>query len=67
MASRFALPGQPSYWVAYCLLAQAEVDAVLGRRASARTLAANALAQLVPTAGRDLPLTQKAAEMAEAP
>jgi serine/threonine-protein kinase len=67
LASRFALPGQPSYWVGYCLLAQAEVDAVLGRRASARTLAAKALAQLVPTAGRDLPLTQKAAEMAEAP
>jgi len=66
LASRFALPGQPSYWVGYCLLVQAEVDAALGRP-SARTLASGALAQLVPTAGRDLPLTQKAAEIAAAP
>ena len=67
LASRFALPGQPSYWVGYCLLVQAEVDTALGRRASARALAANALGQLAPTAGRDLPLTQRAAQIAQAP
>jgi hypothetical protein len=67
LASHFALPGQPSYWVGYCLLVQAEVDAVLGRQASARTLAVNALAQLALTAGRDLPVAQKAAQIAEAP
>jgi hypothetical protein len=67
LASRFALPGQPSYWVGYCLLVQAEVDAALGRRESARALAVNALAQLALTAGRDLPLAQEAAQIAEAP
>ena len=40
IATRFALPGKPSYWVGYGLLVQAEVDEARGRAASNRVPAA---------------------------
>jgi tetratricopeptide (TPR) repeat protein len=67
LASRFALPGQPSYWVGYCLLVQAQVEVALGNRAAARAHAANALEQLLPSAGKDVRVTRKATEMAATP
>ena len=64
IASEFALPGEPSYWVGYCLLVQAEVQRALGRKEPARQLAAQSQVQLVPTVGAEHPSTQKAARLA---
>jgi tetratricopeptide (TPR) repeat protein len=67
LANRFALGGQPSYWVGHSLLVQAEVETALGHRSAARALAADALAQLTPTVGREHPAARKAAEITQAP
>jgi serine/threonine-protein kinase len=64
VATRFALPGKPSYWVGYGLLVQAEVDEARGRAASPRELAARSLLQLAPTVGTEHPLARRAAAMA---
>ncbi len=64
IATRFALPGKPSYWVGYGLLVQAEVDEARGRAASPRELAARALVQLAPTVGAEHALARTAAAMA---
>lgn len=64
LAGRFALPGEPSYWVGYSELAQARVELALGNTESARAFSAKALAQLTPTVGLDHPLTAKAAALA---
>jgi serine/threonine-protein kinase len=63
IATRFALPGKPSYWVGYGLLVQAEVDEARGRAASPRDLAARALLQLAPTVGANHVLARRAAAM----
>jgi tetratricopeptide (TPR) repeat protein len=65
LASQFAVPGEPSYWVGYSQLAQARVELALGNTESARAFSAQALAQLMPTVGRDHPLTGKAAALAQ--
>jgi eukaryotic-like serine/threonine-protein kinase len=61
IANRFAIPGDPSYWVGSCLLVQAQVDSALHRPESARDLAARAMAQLIPAIGKDHPLVREAA------
>ena len=63
LARKFALPGQPSYWLGLALLAQVDVEQALGHGARARELAAEALAQLTPTVGTDHPQTKKAAAL----
>jgi tetratricopeptide (TPR) repeat protein len=63
IANGFAIPGDPSYWVGYCLLVQAKVENELHRPASARDLAARARSQLVPTIGKDHPLVRQAARI----
>jgi eukaryotic-like serine/threonine-protein kinase len=65
LAGQFAVPGEPSYWVGYSQLAQARVELALGNTESARAFSAKALAQLIPTVGRDHPLTGKAATLAQ--
>ena len=64
IATRFALPGKPSYWVGYGLLVQAEVDEARGRAASHRELGARSLLQLAPTVGTEHALARRAAAMA---
>ena len=51
MAGRFAISGEPSYWVGHALLVQAEVDQAMGNTSSARERAARAAAELAPTVG----------------
>ena len=63
LARKFAIPGQPSYWLGLSLLAQVEVEQALGHSARARELSAEALAQLAPTVGTDHPLTKRAAAL----
>ena len=65
LASQFAIPGEPSYWVGYSQLAQARVELALGNTESAQAFSAKAFAQLMPTVGRDHPLTGKAAALAQ--
>jgi tetratricopeptide (TPR) repeat protein len=65
MAGQFAVPGEPSYWVGYCLLEQADVEQALGNTASARAFAAKALLQLTPTVGGAHRVTKRAAAMAD--
>jgi tetratricopeptide (TPR) repeat protein len=64
LARRFALPGQPSYWLGLGLLAQVDAEQALGHVAVARERAAEALAQLTPTVGADHPQTRRAAALA---
>jgi serine/threonine-protein kinase len=63
LASKFAIAGQPSYWVGYGLLVQAKVDAALHRLPSSDDFAARAVSQLAPTVGKDHPLTRQAAAL----
>jgi hypothetical protein len=65
LAAQFAVPGEPSYWVGYSQLTQARVELALGNTESARAFSAKAFAQLMPTVGRDHPLTGKAAGLAQ--
>jgi ATP/maltotriose-dependent transcriptional regulator MalT len=65
LARKFALPDQPSYWLAMALLAQVDVEQALGHAGEAHALAAEALSQLTPTVGVDHPLTLKAAVLAK--
>ncbi|HEY7639385.1 MAG TPA: protein kinase [Steroidobacteraceae bacterium] len=64
LAQKIATPGQPSYWLGFTLLTQADVEQTLGHAARVRELSAQALAQLTPTVGADHPLTKKAAALA---
>jgi serine/threonine-protein kinase len=64
LATQFALPGQPSYWVGYSQLTQARVELALGNPESAQAFSTKALAQLTPTVGLDHPLTGTAAALA---
>ncbi len=65
MAGRFAIPGEPSYWVGHALLVQAEVDEALGNPASARERAGRALAELVPTVGAEHAEARRAAALVQ--
>jgi serine/threonine-protein kinase len=60
VARKLAFSGRPSFWVGRSLLVQAEVERARGNAASAAALAAEALAQLVPTAGEDSPPARQA-------
>jgi eukaryotic-like serine/threonine-protein kinase len=64
IARKFALPGQPSYWLGLALLAQVDVEQALGHDQEARKLSIEALAQLDPTVGSEHPLTRRAAALA---
>ena len=64
MAGQFAVPGEPSYWVGYCLIVQADVEQALGNTASARAFAAKALLQLTPTVGLAHRVTKHAVAIA---
>ena len=64
LARKFAVPGQPSYWLGLSLLAQVDVEQALGHTARAQELSAEALVQLTPTVGADHPLTRRAAALA---
>ena len=61
---KFAIPGQPSYWLGLSLLAQGDVEQVLGHASRVRELSAEALSQLTPAVGANHPLTRKAAALA---
>lgn len=65
LARKFAMPGQPSYWVGLALLTQVDVEQALGHAGPAQQLSVDALAQLSPTVGTDHPLTRKAAALAK--
>jgi serine/threonine-protein kinase len=64
IARKFAVPGQPSYWLGVGLLAQVDVEQALGHADAVRQLSVEAVAQLSPTVGADHPLTRRAAELA---
>jgi tetratricopeptide (TPR) repeat protein len=64
MAGQFAVPGEPSYWVGYCLIVQADVERAIGNTASARAFAAKGLLQLIPTVGLVHRVTKHAAAIA---
>jgi ATP/maltotriose-dependent transcriptional regulator MalT len=64
LARKFAVPGQPSYWLGVALLAQVDVQQSLGDAERVRELSAEALSQLTPTVGVDHPLTKRAAALA---
>lgn len=64
LARKFAVPGQPSYWLGLALLAQADVAQALGHAADVQKLSAEALPQLSPTVGADHPLAKRAAALA---
>lgn len=64
LARRFAVPGQPSYWLGLSLLAQADVEQALRHTVDVQKLSAEALSQLSPTVGADHPLTKRAAALA---
>jgi serine/threonine protein kinase/tetratricopeptide (TPR) repeat protein len=64
IARKFAVPGQPSYWLGVGLLAQVDVEQALGHTDAVRKLSAEALVQLTPTVGADHPLARKAADLA---
>jgi len=63
-AAKMALPGEPSYWVGYCLLVRSEIESAAGRAETARRLASQSLAQLSPTVGPDHPHTRNAQALA---
>jgi tetratricopeptide (TPR) repeat protein len=65
LARKFAIAGQPSYWLGLSLLAQVDVEQAGGHAARARELAVEALAQLTPTVGPNHPLTKRAAALAK--
>jgi hypothetical protein len=65
IAGSFAVPDEPSYWVGYGLLAQAEVEQALHNAAAARAFSTKALVQLTPTVGSNHPLSRKADEIAK--
>jgi tetratricopeptide (TPR) repeat protein len=65
LARKNAGPEQPSYWAGLALLTQVDVEQALGHGARARELAAQAHAQLTPSAGADHPLTKNAAALAK--
>jgi hypothetical protein len=64
MARQFAVAGEPSYWVGYCLTVQAEVARVTGATAAARAFAAQALLQLTATVGPAHRVTKHASAIA---
>lgn len=64
LARKFAIPGQPSYWLGLSVLAQVDVEQALGHAERAHELSAEALAQLTATVGADHPLTRRAAALA---
>ena len=63
LARKFAIAGQPSYWLGLALLAQVDVEQALGNATRAQELSAQALSQLTPTVGADHPLTKRAAAL----
>ena len=64
LAGKFAVPGQPSYWLGLALLTQADVEQALGHAGPARELSARSLSQLTTTVGTDHPLAIRAAALA---
>jgi tetratricopeptide (TPR) repeat protein len=64
LSSKFVIAGSPSYWVGYCLLVQAKVQAAAHRAAAMHDLAVRAASQLGPTVGKDHPLTREAVSLA---
>lgn len=64
LARKFAVSGQPSYWVGLSLLTQADVEQALGHAADAHKLSAEALLQLSPTVGAEHPLAKRASALA---
>ena len=63
-AAGLALPGEPSYWVGYCLLVRSGIERAAGHADAARELASQSLAQLSPTVGADHPHAQRAQQLA---